>query len=214
MELQKALSQISTIHAQVLRSEVFRGYRAVTMAATGGICLLAASMQATFMPAQDHVGFVLFWLLVASVCAGICATDLIMSTRHLAGRGLRQNTLMVVSQTLPALAVGAALTGILVYQSREQAVLLPGLWALVYSLGVFAARPYLPRAIGWVGAYYLAAGGYLLWIAEPSAVPSPWGMGMTFGFGQLGLAVVFYLNIERYEDTAEQRAEEAREEGR
>ena len=34
MQLDKALSQISEIHAQVLKTEVFRGYRAATMLVT------------------------------------------------------------------------------------------------------------------------------------------------------------------------------------
>ena len=34
MELREALSQISEIHAQMLKSEVFRGYRAATMLVT------------------------------------------------------------------------------------------------------------------------------------------------------------------------------------
>ena len=44
MELQKAISQISEIHAQVLRSEVFRGYRAVPMAITGGLAIAVAAI--------------------------------------------------------------------------------------------------------------------------------------------------------------------------
>ncbi|MHC4513132.1 MAG: hypothetical protein ACYTGW_20530 [Planctomycetota bacterium] len=197
MELQKALAQISDIHAQVLRSEVFRGYRAVTMLATGGIAVAAAAAQATLVPPADLIGFVLYWILVACVCAGVSAADLILSSRHLVGHGLRRRTLMVVSQSLPALAVGALVTGILMYLDRDLAVLLPGLWVMLYSLSLFAARPYLPRAIGWVGAFYLAAGAFLLWRVESGAIPSPWGLGLAFGIGQGGLAVVFYLNIER-----------------
>jgi len=197
MELQKALSQISDIHAQVLRSEIFRGYRAVTMLATGAIAVVAAGAQATLVPPTDLIGFVLYWILVACVCAGVSAADMILSSRHTVGQSLKRRTLMVVSQSLPPLAVGALVTGILMYLNRDLAVLLPGLWAMVYSLSLFAARPYLPRAIGWIGAFYLAAGAYLLWRADAGVIPSPWGMGVAFGLGQAGLAGVFYLNIER-----------------
>ncbi len=197
MELHKALSQISDIHAQVLRSEVFRGYRAVTMMATGGIAVAAAAAQATLVPPTDLIGFVFFWILVASVCAGVSAADLILSSRELLAQNIKRRTLMVVSQSLPALGVGALITGLLMFLDRDLAALLPGLWAMVYSLGVFAARPYMPRAIGWVGAFYLAAGAWQLWQCEAGVIPSPWGVGLTFGIGQAGLALVFYLNIER-----------------
>ena len=35
-------------------------------------------------------------------------------------------------------------------------------WALLFSLGLFSCRPYLPRGIGWVALFYLLAGGGLL----------------------------------------------------
>jgi hypothetical protein len=43
MELQRAITQISEIHAQVLRNELFRGYRAVPVAITSGLALVAAA---------------------------------------------------------------------------------------------------------------------------------------------------------------------------
>lgn len=197
MELQKALSQLADIHAQVLRSEVFRGYRAVTVLSTGAIAIAAAAAQVTFLPPADLIGFVLYWVLVACVCAGVSAADMILNTRQLVDHNVRRRSLMVVSQSLPPLGVGALVTGFLVYLGRDLAALLPGLWTLLYSLSLFAARPYLPRAIGWVGAFYLAAGAWMLWHAETGVVPSPWGMGLAFGIGQTALALVFYLNIER-----------------
>lgn len=197
MELQKALSQLAEIHAQVLRSEVFRGYRAVTMLATGGIALLAAFAQATLVPPTDLIGFVLYWVLVACICAGVSAADMILNTRQLENQSLRRRSLMVVSQSLPALAVGALMTGFLMYLNRDLGALLPGLWTMVYSLSLFAARPYLPRSVGWVGAFYLIAGGWMLWRAEVGVIPSPWGMGLAFALGQALLAGVFYLNLER-----------------
>jgi hypothetical protein len=211
MELQKALSQLSDIHAHVLRSEVFRGYRAVTMLATGGIALFAAAAQATLVPPTDLIGFVLYWVLVACICAGVSAADMILNTRQLVDQSLRRRSLLVVSQSLPALAAGALITGFLMYLDRDLGALLPGLWTMVYSLSLFAARPYLPRAIGWVGAFYLAAGGWMLWRAEAGVIPSPWGMGLAFGLGQAGLAVVFYLNIERagdHQDDPDEQEEE------
>jgi hypothetical protein len=74
--------------------------------------------------------------------------------------------------------------------------LLPGLWAVVFGLGVFATRPYLPRAVGWVGLYYLTAGAFLLG-RSPFAELSGWSVGGVFGLGQLATALVLYWNLER-----------------
>ena len=43
----------------------------------------------------------------------------------------------------------------------------PGLWALVFGLAVFASRPFLPRAVGWVGHAILVAASYILARDQP-----------------------------------------------
>jgi hypothetical protein len=102
----------------------------------------------------------------------------------------------VVAQFAPAVVVGAVVTVALTRLSPALVPLLPGLWAAMFGVAIFAARPYLPRAAGWVALFYLAAGGWLLWQAG-SASPSPWSVGGTFGVGQIFGAVVLYVNVER-----------------
>ncbi len=193
MELHHALTQISEIHAQVLRSEVFRGYRAVTMAGTAVIALFGAWVQSTVLPAIDVYEFLYFWVATACVCCVICGVDLLVAARR------QRDALRVVLQFVPALVIGAVLT-VMLQGDEAQANLLPGLWTLVYALGIFASRPYLPRAVGVVALYYLCAGVLLLHTAGQSPVPSPWGMGFTFAIGQAGLAFVLYRNLERGRD--------------
>ena len=77
--------------------------------------------------------------------------------------------------------------------------LLPGLWALLFGLGIFASRPYLVRASGWVALYFYAAGAALLWFARGPETINAWAVGGTFGVGQLLTACVLYWNLERDE---------------
>ena len=49
-DLNKALGDISSIRRQVARSTEFRGYGPATLAATGGIAVLAAASQALLLP--------------------------------------------------------------------------------------------------------------------------------------------------------------------
>ena len=53
MQLEKALSQISEIHAQVLKTEVFRGYRAATMLVTAAVATGVEGVS------QDQVALVI-----------------------------------------------------------------------------------------------------------------------------------------------------------
>jgi len=75
--------------------------------------------------------------------------------------------------------------------------MLPGLWAVCFSLGIFASRTLLPRGIAPVAGYYLIAGCMNLVLARGPAAFSPWAMGLTFGVGQLLAAAVLYWNLER-----------------
>lgn len=197
MHVDAALYQLSEIHAQLLRSEVFRGYRSKSMAATSGLAMLAALLQPALLQpalALDGEGFARFWMLVAALCCGICAADLYRGSRAAAGEPAR--TLRVVGQIAPAFAAGAALPFVLVRPEIGAVCLLPGLWALVFGLAVFASRPFLPRAVGWVGLWYCGAGIAQLVLAE-RGVPGPWSMGITFGVGQALAALVLRLGIER-----------------
>ena len=78
--------------------------------------------------------------------------------------------------------VGAIVTGVMLQRPGLESQL-PGLWATTFALGIWSGRPYLPKAVGLVALFYLLAGTWLLVISD-GAVPSPWGMGLTFGIGQ------------------------------
>jgi hypothetical protein len=69
--------------------------------------------------------------------------------------------------------------------------MLPGLWQVIFSLGVFASRASLPRGLFAVGVWYLAAG--LATLALSGSAPfSPLAMAVPFGIGQLLMAFVIY----------------------
>jgi hypothetical protein len=81
--------------------------------------------------------------------------------------------------------------------------LLPGLWATFFSLGIFSSWRKLPRPCFLIGAFYLVAGTALVAAAERGQSLSPYGMGTTFGVGQLATAAVLYFTLERKHGPAE-----------
>lgn len=185
MRLDHAIDQLSEIHSQVLRSEVFRGYRSQPMAATAVLALAAAAVQATLLAPATAADFALFWIAVAAFGAAICGCDLLRGSWR-RPHAERSRLLQVVAQIAPAFAAGAVLPVALMRFDQAAVGLLPGLWALAFGLAVFSSRPFLRRGVGWVGLWYCAAGSVLVLAAE-KGLPGPWGMGITFGIGQ-GLA--------------------------
>ena len=196
MELSEALRQISDIRRQMARAEVYRGYRSATVGASGVLGLLAAAVQPLWVPSPDADlgGYLGLWVGVAA--AGLAGAGAEMSRR--AGSGLaRQKAWLAAEQFLPCCVVGALLTLGIARGAPEVAWMLPGLWALVFSLGVFASRRLLPGAVAWVGCYYAACG--FAWLANgPGAdALAPSRMALTFGGGQLLSAAILYWTLER-----------------
>ena len=197
MEIDKALEKIDQIYGHLAKGEVYRGYRPLPVALTGAVAIIGSLAQAWFLPDLTPIGFVVFWVAIAVASVGLVTAALLK--RHVATPSVvhRRATWRVVCQLLPALTAGAAVTLLFGRFYVALIPLLPGFWALLFSLGIFASRPYLPRATGWVGLFYFVAGVVLLAVAETGATLSPLAMGATFGPGQLVSGLVLFYNLER-----------------
>jgi hypothetical protein len=97
-----------------------------------------------------------------------------------------------VEQLLPAMVVGTLLTFVIARFAPQALWLLPGLWQIVLSLGVFASCRGLPVPLIAIGIWYLASGLACLAFAQGDAALSPWAMGVPFGVGQLLAAALIY----------------------
>lgn len=199
MNVSRALDQIAEIHEQLAKGEVYRGYRPIPVACSGLVGFAAAAAQPRGLGWHDPIAFVLYWSAVAAVSALIASSEIAQNYVVRESASERRRTRRVLGQFLPALAAGAILSATFVRLSPALIAALPGLWAMFFSLAVFASRPYLPRATGWVGLYYFTAGVILLWLTPTGVVRSGWSVGGTFGAGQLLAALVFYWNRQRDE---------------
>ena len=197
MDATRALDQIAEIHRQIAKGEVYRGYRSVPMALSGGIGLCAAWMQPAGLAAADPDGFVVYWTVIAAAAALVGSSEIIYNYIVKEDASARRATRQVVGQLAPSLAAGVLITVAFAQVSAALVPLLPGIWAICFGLGTCACRPYLPRATGWIGLFYLAAGAALLLNARGAAPVTGWWVGGTFGAGQLLAAAVLWWNLER-----------------
>jgi ABC-type cobalamin transport system permease subunit len=79
--------------------------------------------------------------------------------------------------------------------------MIPGLWQVIFSLGVFASCRFLPRPVAAVGAWYLLTGLTCLMLAGERAL-SPWAMGIPYGVGQMMVAGILLFNAKDDSDEA------------
>jgi hypothetical protein len=205
MELRDALCQIHEIRQQMARSETFRGYRSLTSAGSGSLAWLAAACQPYLVgtPTVDLDRYLLLWVGVAAMSLAMVAIGLWQRVQRVSWSLTGAATRQALQQFLPCVVIGGLLTLTIYRSAPEVAWMLPGLWSLLYALGIFASHQLLPRQSWIVGLHYTACGiGCLTWGGGPHAF-SPWQMAISFGVGQFLAAGILYWNLERTDDSEE-----------
>ena len=106
---------------------------------------------------------------------------------------------MAVEQFLPSVGVGGLVTFVLVRFVPGALWMVPGLWQVIFSLGVFSSCRFLPRSVAVVGAWYLMTGLTLIALGDSRAL-SPWAMGIPYGAGQLLVAGILLVSAREGSD--------------
>ncbi len=195
--LDRALAEISAIRGQMARASEFRGYGPATFTVTALLAAVAAVGQSIWLkdPAANVPAYLGLWIATATLSAAIIGFEMVTRSRRmhsdLAGEMIRA----AVEQFLPAAAAGALITATLWSFAPQSLSLLPGLWQIIFGLGVFASCRFLPRAMVLVGVWYLAAGLICLAHCSGSQAFSPWAMGLAFGIGQGLVAIVLQRGV-------------------
>jgi hypothetical protein len=201
MELREALTQIAEIRQSMARGEVFRGYRAATTAFSGVVAVGTGVVQAVVMPSAEKVPleYVMLWSGAAAVCLVAVGVEMVVRTRRSASVVQRQLTLLAVEQFVPSVVAGGLLTWGICEWAVGAVWMLPALWMVLFSLGVFASSRILPRVVFLAGGFYLVAGvvALMLGARDVSHAFSPWLMGGVFGVGQMLIGGMLYYRLER-----------------
>ncbi|HEY7855325.1 MAG TPA: hypothetical protein VIC32_02695 [Terriglobales bacterium] len=193
-ELSRALDEIAAIRGQMARVAEFRGYGPAALMATAGFALLAGFAQAVWVPQPLSTpgSYAYLWSVAAAAAAAMIAIEAVARTRRL-HRGLADVMIRAaLEQFLPAAVAGLLLTLVLLRAAPSSAGLLPGLWQVIFALGVFATSRFLPRAIMAVGGWYLATGLACIAASGDAQALAPWRMAAPFAVGQAMAAFILW----------------------
>jgi tryptophan-rich sensory protein len=170
-------------------STEFRGYGPATLATTGVFAALAAWVQELWAsdPA-NHIGtYLSIWILTAILSAALIGIQMQARARRIHSGLADEMIRMAVEQFLPSVGAGALITIVLVQCVPRDLWLLPGIWQVIFSLGVFSSCRFLPRPMMAAGAWYLLTGLFCVALGDGRAF-SPWAMGIPYGAGQVLVA--------------------------
>src|SRR5689334_15128690 len=138
-DLDQALAEIAEIRTQMARTVVFGGYGPFTVAATGVLALVAAGLQGVCVerPTAFPANYLMLWCTTAIVCIGIVGVEMSARARRVHGDLGQEMLTTAVEQFVPAIAAGGLVTMTLLAYAPETIWMLPGLWQVCFSLGVF-----------------------------------------------------------------------------
>jgi hypothetical protein len=196
-DLDKALADITAIRSQMARGTEFRGYGPITVAATGLLAMLAAGMQALWLPdpAGNGLAYLALWVATAAVSVVLIGSEMVARSRRIHSGLADEMIHAATEQFIPAGVAGMLITVVLYRFAPESLWMLPGLWQIVFSLGLFASCRSLPRPMFAAGVWYLGAGLATLALANGEQAFSPYAMAVPYGVGQLYIAAVLYRAV-------------------
>ncbi len=185
-DLDEALAGITQIRTQIARTAEFRGYGPVTLAATGFFGVLAGGLQFWLidLPLTNIMAYLTIWLTTAALAVFVVGGEMVWRARRLHFGLAPEMVWSAMEQFLPVVGAGLLLTFVLMRHAPQTLWMLPGLWQILFSLGLFASCRFLPRGVYCVALWYLATGlACLAWTGGDDAL-SPWAMAVPFGVGQ------------------------------
>jgi hypothetical protein len=200
-DLDKALGDISSMRRQMARTTEFRGYGPATLASTGAFAVLAAAAQGRWVPdpANQTGAYLTVWIWTALASATLIGVQMHTRSRRIHSGLADEMIRMAVEQFLPSALAGALLTVVLVRYAPQAFWMIPGLWQIIFSLGVFSSCRFLPRPMVAAGAWYLLTGLACISVGNGRAL-SPWAMAVPYGVGQLLVATILFVTAKEAGD--------------
>lgn len=191
MELRDALDQITSIRTQLAATEELRSLSAWPVLVSVVAAFAAALVQNSYLPdpLATPVAYLTLWSVAAFCGAAAAALAVAVRVRRSACRHAVATAWQALRALAPALAAGGCLSVVVVWRAPAELALLPGMWQLLYAVGLCAAHRMLP------GPAYAIAGLFAVTgctnLAIGAAALSPWAMLLPFVVGQGLVAVAF-----------------------
>ena len=171
----------------------FRGYGPAALAGTGLLAVVGALVQALVVPdpVAHASAYLAVWIGTAACCVVVAGVTMWTRSRRLHSGLSDVMIAMAVQQFAPVLIAGTLVTLVLARCAVGSLWMMPGLWMVLFSLGIFASCRFLPRMITTAGGWYLLTGLLTLGLGDARAM-SPWAMGFSFFAGQMWIAGVLW----------------------
>lgn len=192
-----ALGQVKRLQALILEKRKFTGFSGTARMLGGSVTLLGCAVMSFF---RDQITVQLAgWVCILIIALLLNYGALMLWFIQLPKRTRNLQNIVPAFKAVLPLAVGALLSAALLL--RGETNLLFGTWMCLFGLANTVYRHSLPKAVWYLGLYYLACGTiFLLLPGETFLNPLP--AGIVFLIGEWIGGVIFHRHkIEAMEST-------------
>jgi hypothetical protein len=200
MEVSRALADLEEVRSRLAAVQRFRGWSGGAAVMSGTAALTIGLYQLVVLPAPvsalDASRYVTMWIACLIFALAINYGAIVLWLARNWTLRARSELRTVGMTIVPAIATGGVLTAALINHHLDG--LLPGVWCVCYSMGLFASRAMVPRGVLAVAALFGAAGTALLFAQDTGALRW-WVMPATFGVGQLLIGYLVLRDDLRYQ---------------
>lgn len=189
-QIERALSDIDAMRAQMASSTRFRGYAPELLAAVAVLCLLvlgAQSLWPAWLAASD-LHHVIVWGAVLVVSQVVMGLEAVVRARRLHGSLADPMLQSALRSHLPFAAAAVILAVGICRFAPDATWLVPAIWLWLIALTAFTSHAFLPRRIGWAAAWYALTGTGVLVLAGGGDGLASWMVGLPLALGHLLLA--------------------------
>ena len=189
--IQETIAHVRELQQAVLERRRFKGYSGRIRITMGFFALVAAAVMASPAVPESNRWHVIGWGIVFIVAFVLNAGAVIwwFWKDPVTRRDVR--VLKPTLDVIAPIAVGGLLTAAMILNRQYEYLF--GIWMCLFGLTNMASRMVLPRAIWWVGAFYIAAGAICL-LAPEMNFQNPWPMGIIFCAGEVVGGVVLHYD--------------------
>ena len=189
--IHQALAQIEELRKAILGNARFTGFSGWARITGGLLCPLAAFLfqSSAFpkSPTAQAFGWGGVCLLAIAINAGALAWWFLFDPAS--GRDVRK--LVPAADFLAPVLVGGVLSLSLILHSAHD--LLFGVWMCMYGLVNLVSRRSVPKAMIFVGCFYLCAGADCL-LLPGVRIGNPWPMALVFLLGEIAGGVILIID--------------------
>ncbi|MFO0944279.1 MAG: hypothetical protein U0930_26520 [Pirellulales bacterium] len=197
MRLENAISNLALIQSRLQADEKVMCFRWLTSLLAGIVGIAAACLQPWWIdqPIRRPWAYLNYWTLIAACVGSVSALEIGYRYVWRSTPMRRRQTREALLDFAPCVVAAAIISYFLVAAQPQYSQLLPALWMLCFSLGLFGLRRKLPIASAYVAVYFFVAAVVSVRLVDTTYALSGWVMGLSFGVGQILLATVLYFGV-------------------